>query len=141
MTAAVRHRSEAAIEALVLRELGRTDRLLLLKNEVCVGYRGALLPALQAALQPFGRDVVEAAVAVTQRHRLTFGLGKGSPDLVGALDGRAFCLELKSATGSLSEDQKIWHRAARRRGVFVATVRDVAEAVEAVSRARAGGVE
>ncbi len=77
---------------------------------------------------------------------VTFGLGLGSPDLVGAVtmpDGiaRMFCLEVKSAAGKESPDQLAWAKEARGRGVFVATVRSVDEALAALERAKGGGCE
>lgn len=127
---------EAELERLVLRALGTVPDLLVARNEVGVGLRGAVLPALHAALAQFGPDVLRAATEATQRHRITYGLGVGSPDLVGAVAGRAIGLELKTAVGVVSPEQERWHAAARRRGVAVYVVRSVEEAVEAVEEAR-----
>lgn len=135
------NQSEAEIERRILRVLGPTPKLLLCKNEVSRGFQGSLLPALHSALAPFGPEVVAAAVNATQRHRATFGLGVGSPDLVGALNGRALGLELKTAIGRLSPEQERWHRAARLRGAAVMVVRSVEEATAALERAAAGSLE
>jgi hypothetical protein len=140
MTAA-RRVTEAEVEREVLLELGRGPDLLVLKNEVGVGFTGNARYALEKALAPFGRLAVQAALAVLSRHHITWGLGVGSPDLVGAVDGRAVGLELKAPGGVLSDVQQRWHAAARQRGVFVATVRSPDEAVAAVQRAREGAVE
>lgn len=69
-----------------------------------------------------------------------FGLGVGSPDLVGVLipSGRAFCLEIKTETGRVSADQTRCHDAWRRRGIFVAVVRSVEDAMSALERAHQG---
>jgi hypothetical protein len=76
-----------------------------------------------------------------QKRGITYGLGKGSPDLVGSLSGRWFCLETKSAKGRLRPEQKVWHEQERANGGFVAVVRSVEEAQAALLRARAGGCE
>lgn len=72
-----------------------------------------------------------------------YGLAKGSSDLVGILapSGRWFCLEVKTQTGSLDEDQRKWLALARRFGAFACVVRSVDEAVAALYRARAGESE
>lgn len=73
---------------------------------------------------------------------VTFGLNRGSPDLVGVLrSGRAVGFEIKTATGRVSDDQKRWHAAARAWGVFVAVVRSPEEALEALARAERGACE
>lgn len=81
-----------------------------------------------------------------------YGLGNGSPDLVGLLrvrvladaegyqDGRDvgiwFCLEVKPPEGELEDDQKKCHAIWRRFGAFVETVRSVQDAKRALERAR-----
>ena len=133
---APRHRSEAELERQVLLALGRHGDTLLLKNEVGQGYTGDLLFALQKALRPCGDAAVRAAVDATQRHRIVYGLGVGSPDLVGTVQGRAIGLELKTPVGVVSEAQSRWHDAARRRHVHVEVVRSVDEAMAAIDRCR-----
>ena len=55
------NRSEAELERLVLLEFGRLQRIspdqICMRNEVGVGYRGALKPALELALSSFGDEV------------------------------------------------------------------------------------
>jgi len=70
--------------------------------------------------------------------RVVYGLGLGSADLVGVLrpSGRAFALEIKTATGRMSAEQRAWHRAWSDAGGFVACVRSVDEALEALQEAR-----
>jgi hypothetical protein len=131
-----RSRSEAILERNILREFGRDTDLILLPNEVGVGFRGALLPALEAALTPFGRQVVEAAEHALNRNRTKYGLGVGSPDLVGTCARRPFGLELKSEDGELSEEQLRFHAAARRRGIPVGVARSVDEAKAFFDRVR-----
>ncbi len=93
------------------------------------------------------RNNVGKAVPIAQLHMrpppvVAFGLGLGSPDLVGALrGGRSFCLEVKSRTGKLERAQRLWAAAARKMGVFVATARSVEEAMAALERAEAGACE
>ncbi len=74
---------------------------------------------------------------------IRYGLGNGTPDLVGVLlgSGRCFCLEVKTDTGRVSPDQHAWHAVMKRRGAFVAVVRSPEEAIAAVHRAVAGGSE
>jgi hypothetical protein len=67
------------------------------------------------------------------------GLGVGGPDIVGVLrSGRAFCVEVKDSSGRLEPDQRRWHAVARKWGVFVCTVRSVADALDALRRAEEG---
>ena len=88
----------------------------------------------------------------------TWGLGTGSPDVVGAVDaGPAiaaavgsrfdgchvavfFALEVKWPGKRLNPAQVGWHKAIRERvpGVFIAVVHSVEEAVAAVERCRRG---
>ncbi len=83
-------------------------------------------------------EALRVVRSILGRHRIAFGLGVGSPDLVGSLEGRALGLELKAPGGHLSPEQERWHAAARRRGVAVFTVRSVEEARMAIERARRG---
>lgn len=46
----------------------------------------------------------------------------GAPDRMVLFRGRIFLVELKRDGGSLREDQTVWHRKARARGVRVHTV-------------------
>lgn len=133
--------SEAAIEAAALREAGRIPDVLLIKNEVGVSYRGAVLPALQAALAPFGPAVVAAAISTLKRHYIRHGLGVGSSDLVGAVAGRAFTQEMKTAVGVVSAEQEQWMRAVRKRGVHAGVSRSAGDLLAAIERARRGEVE
>lgn len=68
---------------------------------------------------------------------VAYGMGVGSADLVGILrpDGRGFALEVKTATGRLSPEQRAWHRAWSEAGGFVACVRSVEEALRALDDA------
>lgn len=76
------------------------------------------------------------------RANVLYGLGKGAPDLVGVLwGGRMCCFETKTPKGRLSKRQRAWHGAAREWGIFVAVARSVPEALEALGRALAGGLE
>lgn len=135
------HISEAELERLALREVGRIPDLLICKNEVGRFFKPTLLPALHMALRPFGQDAVRAAIDATQRHRIVVGLGVGSPDLVFSVSGRAGGIELKTDRGVVSEEQARWHAAARRRGMFVAVERSVEGVAAAIERARAGALE
>lgn len=69
--------------------------------------------------------------------RVSFGLGIGGADLVGVVrpTGRFFALEVKTATGRLSPEQRAWARAVTAAGGFVACVRSVDEALRALEEA------
>lgn len=129
---------EAQVEREVLRAVGTIPDVLLLRNEVGQGHPAAVRFALQEALAPFGPAVVATALSVLARHTIRWGLGVGSPDLVGSVGGRAGGLELKAADGVVSDEQRRFHAAARRRGAFVAVVRSDAEARDAIERWRRG---
>ncbi len=134
-------RSEAALERRVLLEFGRLQRIqpdmICTKVEVGVGYRGALLPALQRVLAPFGREVVAAALGEVKKHYLAYGQ-PGYPDLSVVAGGRWTGWELKTEVGRLSPVQEEWHAAARRRGCLVEVIRSVDEVAPALVRARLG---
>jgi hypothetical protein len=140
----------------VLLEIGRLQRKSLqpdidiMKNEVGSGHPGtvafAIRDALAVALAPFGSAAIKAAqAAVSQalfRHRIVWGLGVGSPDLVGSVGGRWCGLELKREHGGVvSEVQEQWHNAARKRSCFVTVIRTVEEVAPALDRCRRGEVE
>jgi len=68
---------------------------------------------------------------------VTYGLGVGSPDLVGIYTDRrgvacAFGVETKTPTGRTSEDQRRWHWAAAARGMPTFVARSAVEAVDQV---------
>lgn len=131
-------RPEALLEREVLAALGRVPDLSLYRNEVGEGHPGMIGRLLGQELgdYPEAQAIVRG---VLMRHRLAWGMGNGSPDLVGAIAGRALGLELKSGAGRLSPDQERWHAAARERGGWgIYVVRSVDEAREALVRARRG---
>lgn len=128
---------EAQVKRDVLLALSRDPGVLLLDNAVGHGYRHTAGPALAQALAPFGALAVAAASGVLLRHRLVYGLGKGSPDLVGAVDGQALGVELKAPRGRVEPHQARWHEAARRRGAAVVVVRSAEEALIAIADLRA----
>lgn len=68
---------------------------------------------------------------------VAYGLGLGGADLVGIVrpSGRGFALEVKTKEGTLSNEQKAWHRAWSGAGGFVACVRSVEEAMTALENA------
>jgi hypothetical protein len=87
--------------------------------------------------------VVRNSVGFDKEHKVKYGLGVGSPDLVGMLipSGRVFCLEIKTETGVVSPEQKLWAAACRRYGGFCTTVRSVHAAMSALERAEHGESE
>lgn len=67
--------------------------------------------------------------------RNAFGLGDGSPDLVGYVvrgpkRGRFVGFEVKTSEGVVSDDQIGWHVDANQAGAYCCTVRTVASALE-----------
>ena len=89
------------------------------------------------------RNNVGVGRAMHDESVIRFGLGVGSPDLVGILRGsaRGFALEIKTPVGRLSPEQRAWATAFRKHGGFCAVVRSVHEALAAVERALAGASE
>lgn len=82
--------------------------------------------------------------AARLKYPILFGLGDGSPDLVGIITLRgvtvlplAFGLELKRPGGEAAKHQELWHRQARAKGMLVAVVTSDVEAVKAVEVFRA----
>jgi hypothetical protein len=67
---------------------------------------------------------------------LTFGLGEGSPDLVGAVDGRFIGLEVKVPGEKPEPHQARLHAAWRAVGCFVVVVTSVEESLAAVAALR-----
>lgn len=129
-------RPEAALERDILRWFGQRPDLLLCKNEVGSGITRAGVEAILAAL-PI--ELKEPIRQIASRHSITWGLGVGSPDLVGAVAGTWFAVELKSEGGRVSDTQRIWHDAAAKRGALVDVVRSEGEMAAAIERARARG--
>lgn len=135
-------REEALLERQVLAEIGPVPDVAIYKNECGAGFTGSVERDLLATLGPGLTPRQQATLrAVLNRHRIHWGLGDGSPDLVGAVAGRFLGLELKSLRGALEETQRRWHAAARARGVAVFKVRSVEELRAALVRARRGDLE
>ena len=134
----MRRRDEAKLERDIRNHFGGPyyRDVLLCPNEVGKGYTGDLARALEAALPPATWEVVRV---VMQRHRVSYGLGVGSPDLALWVSGRSALVELKTETGELSEDQERWHAAARARGVRIDVVRSLPEMADVVTELRRAG--
>lgn len=122
----MRKPSESTILREILEALGAEPDLVLFRNSV-------------------GRAPM-VDMATGKAYHITFGLGPGSPDIVGILRretqsgvaGQWFCLEVKRPGAGPSAEQakcaKVW----RWYGAFVATVSSVEEAHDALGRARNG---
>lgn len=89
----------------------------------------------------FWRNNVGAAQDPATGRVHAYGLAVGSADLIGIVDGRFCALEVKTATGRLRPNQAQWMRLVHSKGGFACVVRSVEDAVAAVARCRAGGVE
>ncbi len=72
--------------------------------------------------------------------RVRYGLAKGSADLIGVLrpGGRFVALEIKTGTGTETDEQLLFLALVRNCGGFAAVVRSLDEAKEALQRAREG---
>lgn len=68
--------------------------------------------------------------------RVRYGLGEGSPDLIGVLrNGRVFCLEVKKPGGRMSPQQVAWWRFAQQWGVQGGVATSVPEALALLEQA------
>lgn len=122
-TGRTRNPSETEIMREILAALGAQPDLYIMRNQV-------------GGAERFDVETNEV------RHE-RYGLAPGSSDLVAILapKGRWFCLEVKTATGRVDEEQTKWLARMRRFGAFACVVRSVEEAVAALERARAGESE
>ncbi len=105
---------EAQLQNRILLRFGAEPGVLLLVNTV------------KTVPNPFGPG------------HLTFGLGEGSPDLVGSVDGRAAGWELKVPGKKPKAHQDAVHRAWRALGWFVGVVTTEEEFAASLERCRAG---
>ena len=80
-------------------------------------------------------------VADQRGQRVRYGLAVGSADLIGCIAGRFIALEVKTATGRATPEQRLWLDLVRRHGGFAAIVRSVEDARAAIARARTGASE
>ncbi len=67
-----------------------------------------------------------------------YGLGVGSPDLVGLVigTGRFLAVEIKTAVGRLSDEQKAWLATIAGMGGITRVIRSVEEAIDLVAELR-----
>jgi len=98
-------------------------------------------PDLDIERRTVGKTDEFDAKSATLRH-IKYGT-IGEADLQGTLgpNGRLFALEIKSETGRVRKEQKMWATRKRALGAFVAVVRSVEEAKAALARARGGATE
>jgi hypothetical protein len=97
-----------------------------------------LMRQIQAAVSRTGRATMwRNNVGVDVTRGVRYGMGVGSPDLVGFIHGtgRFFALEVKIESGRASEQQRVWLDFAASRGASVYVVRSVAEALKALEDA------
>lgn len=69
--------------------------------------------------------------------KVRYGLGKGSADLIGIVDGRFVSIEIKTPRGRATPEQRAWRDTVVRMGGFACFVTSPAEAVAFVSEVRA----
>jgi len=75
-------------------------------------------------------------VGVDTMRGIRYGLGVGSPDLVGIAWGRFVGLEVKTPTGRVSKEQTMWLDMVRRFGGVAGVARSVEDAIAIVEEAR-----
>jgi hypothetical protein len=98
----------------------------------------SIMKVIREAVCLSGRALITRnQVGFDGEHCVRYGLGIGSPDLVGVLipSGIAFCIEVKTPKGRASVDQLAWWKAWRRRGVRGGFARSVGEAMELLNEA------
>ncbi len=83
------------------------------------------------------RAIVKALRAVGATVEHLHQLGQGTPDLLVGYRQKTFILEVKTATGQLTEDQKLWHRIWQ--GLPVAVVCSAEQAFKAIGAAVSPG--
>lgn len=71
-------------------------------------------------------------VARMHDRAVVYGLGRGSGDLIGLVNGRFVSLEVKTAQGRVQDDQMLWANAIKELGGYAAIVRSVKQAVDFV---------
>lgn len=130
-------RAEMRLQRNVLLRLGSMPDVWIHPNPVGQGYVGAIRPQLSAALC---QRCLAVATPILDRGRIRWGLGVGSPDLVGAVgpQGRFFGLELKTEDGRMRAEQDQWHAAATARGLLVGVARSEGEALGLIEEWRTG---
>lgn len=76
----------------------------------------------------------------TTAPRISYGLGKGSADLIGFIfaTGRFFAVEVKTPTGRLSKDQKNWINFVNKYGGYACVARSPDEALQHMVLAESG---
>ncbi len=79
-------------------------------------------------------------VGFDKETRVKYGLGVGSADLVGFIHstGRFFAIEVKTPTGRIRKEQKLWIDFVNSRGGYACIARSVAEGLEHLERAKEG---
>lgn len=80
----------------------------------------------------------ETGVAEVRGQKITYGLAVGSSDLIGIANGRFIALEVKTARGRLSDDQRMFLNLVNARGGFGAVSRSPEEALAAIRMAKDG---
>jgi hypothetical protein len=117
-----RKRTETTIQGEIIAALNRLPGVRVARNNVgktprpCAECMEELCRACEAKL----------------KRPVAFGLGSGSPDVVGIYTHRgraiAFAVEVKTPKGVASDDQKLWHAAMKRRGLPTFVARSPEEA-------------
>lgn len=97
-----------------------------------------LMRAIRLAVCETGRATLwRNSSGFDKSSRVKYGLGDGGADLIGFVfkTGKFFALEVKTATGRLQENQRLWIEFVNRNGGFASMVRSVEEALAALEKA------
>lgn len=121
-------KSEAHIERQIRLALGSRPGLRLFRQDTGLAWTGRVASTL-----PNGAPVPQGDVYLRGARRVSYGLHKGSPDLIGwtVRNGVAVftALECKSATGRPTPEQLRFIEAVQRAGGLAGVVRSVDEAL------------
>ena len=104
--------------------------------------QNAVIAALSAAFHPegiFWKNDTGTGKSMDGQRVIKFGC-VGSPDILGALDGRAVGVEVKTRRGRQRESQLRFQAAFERAGGLYVVARSTAEALAAIKAARADKV-
>lgn len=116
----------------VLRASSAYSDVFLHPNVVGHGFHGVIRHQLRHLAERGPEALARGYEAVLHRNRVTYGLGVGSPDIIGHVGGRFLGLEAKTGKARRNPEQRKWHDIERRRGAVVEVIRSVGDMHEVV---------